>query len=301
MSNSKRDDLNEIEPKVLKNINAIASDSKLGDGYTHVKKVKLPSGSYYVKDLEAKRAVASAVSANMYTDIGISTAPVRVFKDKTTNKNSLMTIQPDITDRQDIITILAKNNTEFNKISQSFLTRYKWQILSDYDLQNRLLQHITPECLAQLQDVFLIDEIRTDSDRTTKNYFYYKAPNSKLWEGVIVIDLEQMQLYNYCGTRKDDFDSFIYTQYGSATPQQTEDNLTYKQRIFNLRELVDAGLMSPRNIETMIKALRYDLPKDAKFLCREQKLSYKQKNEILTPLSRLWNYNQKTLGKDLGL
>jgi len=65
--------------------------------------------------------------------------------------------------------------------------------------------------------------------------------------------------------------------------------------------LIDDGVMSSYNIETMVKALKHDFPKEVKILCKKQKLSHKLTNETYSPIARLWEYNQQQLGKDLGL
>ena len=160
---------------------------------------------------------------------------------------------------------------------------------------------MTPNCLESLKNIYLIDELRTDLDRTLNNYFLYKTPQSNLYEGVIVIDLDQMNIYNYAPTTKDAFYNFLYSPYVSLTPTQKEDCCTYMNRVHMIRELLDDGVLSQNNIDTMIKALKYDLPKDIQFLCRKQKLSPSLINKTYSPIARLWEYNQKEIGKDLGL
>ena len=68
-----------------------------------------------------------------------------------------------------------------------------------------------------------------------------------------------------------------------------------------LRELIDDGVMSSYNIETMIKALKHNLPKDVQILCKKQKISHKIANQTHYPIAKLWEYNQKELGKDLDI
>ena len=93
----------------------------------------------------------------------------------------------------------------------------------------------------------------------------------------------------------------MHSPYASLTPTQKEDCSTYMNRIHMLRELLDDGVLSQNNIETMIKALKHDLPKDIQFLCKKQQLPIGLKNKTYSPIARLWEYNQKELGKDLGL
>ena len=77
--------------------------------------------------------------------------------------------------------------------------------------------------------------------------------------------------------------------------------VNYINRIHAIRELIDEGMLSSYNIETMVKALKHDFPKDVKLLCKKEKLSHKLTNQAYSPIARLWEYNQKELRNDLGL
>ncbi|MBR4998822.1 MAG: hypothetical protein IKY10_02975, partial [Clostridia bacterium] len=161
---------------------------------------------------------------------------------------------------------------------------------------------MTPECLTQLENVFLVDELRTDPDRTTLNYFLTKAKGSQKYEGVVVIDLENMLLFDYCRNgEKDDFKNFILYPYSTATPQQNQDVATYKQRVVDLKELIQSGSLSKDNITVLKNALTYDFPKEIKKACKERKLKGKKRSIIVDPVERLWEYNNNEIGKDLGL
>ena len=293
----------ELDPNILNKKNYVQLDNGLHRSYKYVRKIKPDNTDqiYYLKSLESSRAIGSAASAKMYSDVGIETPATQVFKEKGTSNHERSIIQPDVTQNKDIETVLARNDIEFKKIFQDFSTRYKWQIFYDYDIQKKFLKFMTPTCLESLKNIYLIDELRSDIDRTLNNYFLYKNPDSKLYEGVIVIDLAQMQIYNYAPTTRSAFTDFLVNSYTSITPTQKEDCSTYMNRIHMLRELIDDGVMSSYNIETMVKALKHDFPKDIQILCKKQKLSRKLTNQTYSPIARLWEYNQKELGKDLGL
>lgn len=292
-----------LAPHVLRNKKYTELDNNLSEMYQNVKKIK-PTDSeliYYMKKLEATRAIGSAASAKMYSNIGINTPPIQVFKNRDNIKTERTIIQPDVTQNPNIETILAKDDIEYKKIFLDFSTHYKWELFYDYNKQAQFLKYMTPNCLEELKNIYLIDELRTDIDRTLNNYFLYKTPQSNLYEGVIAIDLGQMQIYNYAPTTRDEFYNFLHSPYASLTPTQKEDCSTYMNRIHMLRELLDDGVLSQNNIETMIKALKHDLPKDIQFLCKKQQLPIGLKNKTYSPIARLWEYNQKELGKDLGL
>ena len=301
MKKNKQENLLDLDPQTLKNKEYTEIDNGLARHHDDIHKIKLDNKIYYVKSLDVKNAIATTASAKMYSEIGINTPKIQVFKDKTDAKNQRSIIQPDVMQLPNIEAILAKEDVEYKKIFPKFNLRYKWEIFYDMNVRKQFLKFMTKDCLESLLNIYLIDELRSDIDRHTSNYFLYKTSKSNLYEGVIAIDLDQMQIYNYSPTKREEFSAFVASPYTSITPTQKEDYLSYMNRIHMLRDLIDDGVMSSYNIETMVKALKHDFPKDIKLLCREQKLSRKLTNQTYSPIARLWEYNQKELGKDLGL
>ena len=131
--------------------------------------------------------------------------------------------------------------------------------------------------------------------------FFYKTKDSDKYEGVIGIDLDLMQIYNYCGSKKEDFTNFLVYPYQTATPHQSYDNVCYKQRITDMRQLAQDGVLSASNINVITSALEYDFPKEVKSACKDCKLGFGERNDVVRPVERLWEYNRETLGKDLGM
>lgn len=284
--------------EIFQNFDHITSSKQIS---YNVQKVEfnqlLPA--YFMKKTSHEQGLNSIASSKMYKSIGINTPQVFLVNDK--NKNFSTTIQKDVTTFNEFVTTLAQSDYDFCQFEKKAYSKYKWQMFYDKTLIIEFLKFMTPDCLEQLQNVFLVDEIRTDMDRHTQNYFFYKSPLSKKYEGIIVIDLEQMIVYNYCGTSKDEFMQFLYFPYTSVTPQQSIDEMNYLQRVKNIRELIQDGVLSPNNIQTLKDALRYNYPKELKSVCKEKALSRKERNQIITPIQRLWEYNNQTIGKELGL
>ena len=302
MKKDKFNDPLDIDLDLLKKNQYTQLEKELSARHQNIKRIKLNGSDqiYYVKSLDVPQAIVSSASSKLYSTIGINTPHVQTFKSSTNSKYELSTIQPDATQNKDIELVLARDDTEYQKIFRDFSTRDKWQIIYDANLQDKFLKHMTPQCLEALINIYLIDELRSDKDRHLANYFLYKTPNSKLYEGVVVIDLDQMNIFKYAPTRQD-FSTFLTTNYTSYTPTQREDMANYINRIHALRELIDEGMLSSYNIETMVKALKHDFPQDVKQLCKKEKLSRKLINQTYSPIARLWEYNQKELGKDLGI
>ena len=257
-------------------------------------------GQFIVKHEYAPKGFLSVVSSQMYRQVGINTPQVCLLG--TEDKKVVNTIQEDVTGIASVETILAFYDTLYNaKIDSVGFGRFKWQIFYDRSIEEMFLKFMTPNCLEQLKDIFLADELRTDIDRHLENYFLVKRKGSEKYEGIIVVDLDQMIIYNYCGTGKDDFENFLMYPYASHTPQVVVDRACYKQRVVDLCELIQDGVLSDGNIETLKKILQTDFPKDLMQACKKQRLSRRVLNNVVNPVEYLWEYNNQTVGRELGL
>ena len=252
------------------------------------------------KDTSNQTSLGSIASSQMYNDIGILTPKIHFVDDN--NKYGTTSLQQDVSSIDFLDTTLAGSDIEYSQIVHEFFGKEKWSVFYDSNLVHRLLQFMTPDCLEQLKNVFLIDELRTDVDRHTKNYFFYKTKGAEKYEGIITIDLEQMTIFFNCeGHKKDDFSNFLVMPYESATPQQKYDHICYMQRVKNIRELIQDGVLSQKNIEALKAALEHDFPADIKKAVKDKHLHGKYKKDIVDPIEYLWDYNRNTIGKDLEL
>ena len=265
------------------------------------------------KDFFEKRwgdahSVQEIVASKMYNDLGIVTPPVSVvltedqkFLEKLKNRfnPNIATMSQDIKSIDGFFVDLAQH---FHKVrSDRFETypNYKWEVLYNSDLKKLFLSFMTPECLEELVNVFLLDELRTDVDRHTANYFLVKGFNSDRYEYVVPFEFEHVELLlkgDISG--KDNFSGFLGTPYESTLPHsKRHDNLSYKRRIEEIIELVNDGVLSQNSINLIKSALGYDFPK----LIKETNDKYKAKNgkKHYEAVSRLWEYNNEKLGKEL--
>lgn len=257
------------------------------------------SSKFVIKHTNAPNGILSVASSKMYKDAGIQTPQVHLLR--TNEKQLVNTIQEDVIDINGFETYLPAEDLDFMEIDKKLYTKFKWQVFYDRSLEENMLQFMTEDCLEQLKNIFLADEMRTDIDRHVKNYFFYKRKGSDKYEGIIVIDLDLMAIYRYCGVSKDDFDSFLFYPYRSATPQIVEDNECYMQRMKDMRELLQDGVLNEGNIKVLKSMLQTDFPKEIKKVCKKQKLPRKFINKTVIPAERLWEFNRETIGKDLGL
>ena len=273
---------------------------------TRVRKVNIPESdnNYFLKTSDVPHTMATAASAKMYNNIGINTPPITILKPpfSLSSPELIQTIQPDVTQIPGIETVLANDDREYMQITRAIMGRDKWDIFYNYEVQARLLEIMTPECLAQIQEMFLIDELRTDIDRHALNFFLYKKKGSKLYEGVIVIDLEQMEIMSKCGTSKSDFQNFLYTPYYSVTPQHKKDYLCYIERAHHMREVIQDDVIPEKVRNTLEAALKSGMSNEIKNNCHKTGIySGKQYKNSVVPMQRLEDYNINTIGKELGL
>lgn len=260
--------------------------------------IEKPSLNCILKKTNDSQGLVAVASSRMYNEADIQTPQIFLVGG---DKNVVQTIQEDVSENDDFETTLAGDDVEYTKIGWNVFGKFKWQIFYDANYQYGLLKLMTEDCLEQLKNMFLADELRTDIDRHTKNYFFYKKKGSDKYEGVIVIDLDQMVIYNYCHGKKGEFEDFLLYAYETEIPQIKLDNACYKQRVRDIQELIQEGVMSEKNIEALKKLLMYDFPSEVRQVCKQQGLRRKAKNMLVDPVERLWEYNNNTIGKELGL
>ena len=303
MKQDKKDPTFLLDPHTLKRGKYTELDNGLPEGYRYVKKIMLDDGKiYYTKGQEDKYAIGSAASSLLYRDIGIDTPPIQIIKSKTDRKNEHTIIQPDVTQSPGIEAILARHDVEYKKIFLDFtIDNFKWRIFYDYGIREKFLEFMTPHCLEKLINIYLAAELRTDIDPTLNNYFLYRTPESILYEGIIAIDLAQMKIMQHLPSTRGEFINFRVTPYSSVGITQKEDYLSFVSRINDLRELLDEGLLSPYNLEMMIKLLRQNYPEYIKTLCKQHKIPRKLANKLYSSSAYLWEYTQDQFKDDLNL
>lgn len=274
--------------------------------YCNVRTRTIDDTTFYEKHIfDNVEVIGSIASAEMYNAVGIMTPPIYLMKTPLSNpkpfkRHTVYSIQQDVTSLKDFICSRGGDNKQYIQDIYRKHSNFKWSILYDTRIRESFLSHMTPQCLNELINLFLLDELRTDIDRHTNNYFLCKSKDSDKWEHIIPIDLECMLIYRENISRKFDFDSFTANPYNSTTPQHYEDYRRYSDRMIDMRELLDDGVLSKSNVDTIKSALEYDFPKAIKKTCKKYHL-HKHTKEAYNPVAHLWEYNRNTIGRDLGL
>ena len=184
--------------------------------------------------------------------------------------------------------------------SHNFTTD-KWKIITDNSLRNYFLTFMTEDCLEELINMTLIDELRSESDRNMHNFFLYKEKGSDKYNGVVVLDFDLVEILADDNTTRNSFEYFLKSPYDTTTPHLAYDHKNYKTRIEDIRNLLHKGLLSNNNISIIKDTLNYDFPKEIENQGIKYHTQKSQIEKIKTPISFLWEYNRETIGKDLGL
>lgn len=188
------------------------------------------------------------------------------------------------------------------KLTFNMLTKVpsKWTILYNNDERQELLKIMTEECLDQLINIMLIDELRADNDRHWGNFFFYKEKGADKFQGIIVIDVDNTRLLRqFSKNPKVAFPLFKHSEFISWTAlHYTDKEQSYAKRIKALQKLIQNNNLNNGQIATLKQTLAYDLPKEIKNLSAEHGLS-QESRFVYDMTSRLWEYNNQHLRKEL--
>ena len=266
---------------------------------TDVQRILIDGKKYILKMSNERRGLAGVAASRMYNEVGIQTPKVELVNCQ--NALSIRSVQDDISKIDGLDVILGNEQLDYLQLEKRLIGNDKWRVFYDNDLKWAFLEFMTFDCLEQLKNMYLVDELRTERDRWLGNFYLYKRPECKKYEGVIAIDLDETAIMHSCGVSKKDFEHFLDIEYNSTTLQQTLDFKTYRERVRGVLELACDGVLSDANILAVKNALDFDFPKELEKLCDIKQVSPKERLRILEPVKRLWNYNNRVLGREFEL
>ena len=285
-----------------------------------VRVIEVDGADYYLKEAYDKESrIVDIASSDMYNAIGIDTPHLHLLTDKDRriikkNKDyKLYTITKDLLNIPGYDCVLAADIlneiiANYKSSNYNMPLEYKWFILKDEELKNKFLSVMTKKCLDDIINLFLLDELRMDIDRHYFNYILYKKYGTNKYQGVIPFDLEQVVPFVLMGDeilsmdRKNNYNFLInYFRYNTQTPiQYVDEDLTYVERISSIMELLQFGDLNPKAINLLRKEIAFDFPDKIKEICQNPYLKqYEWK--LYDVYARLWDYNRKTLGKEIGM
>ena len=299
------------QPQIVK---IVSDNGSINILHKAIEKYKNGDKQFYVKDEINEDGLYGLASSKMYGELGIQTPQTFPVRDSIVDNEFLIASEdvysigltigsPDI--------VLAEFIAEYQErkhndgFSTPKYTSEMWTFVRNPEHKERLLEIMTEDCYEQLVSLFILDTLRTDSDRHPHNFFFYKNSGTGKWEGVIPIDLEFGEILNTLPWDKaeDTLQEFFRYSYRSRTPYSRFDiAASYPERMIDLLKLIQEDKLSPKQIKVLQAAMRYDFPKSIADITKHYGFStdgdYDQVYELA---SLLWEYNQKNLGKELGI
>ena len=278
-----------------------------------VQKFNIDHTPYYLKDWDRLSSIQTIAASKMYNNIGIPTPPVYLMSIENGQgihrKESLKLVAQDILSiNGKDIQIKEASQVVMPIIEKTMLRNHagaqdKWFVLKNPRWIEIFLSVMTPDCLKQIFDMYLADEIRTDNDRHPGNYFLYRSKDSQdgKYEGVIAIDLDNVIVFKHKPLTSDkNMQYFLSSKYPSWSPHKTITSASYLERIATIKGLLHKNGLFKQNIETLRKVLSYDFPQTIKDISDNSDLKQYQ-SEAYESYSKLWDYSRKELGTELGL
>ena len=281
-----------------------------------VVKYNIDGREYFCKSESEKRHLLKThemASSKMYGDLGITTPPVYhlLRKDFLTSKYPGLLTQ-DVYDIEKIDCILASELKAIARLEISpSTTTNPYEILFNEQVRQKCLEIMTPRCLEEVVDMYLLGDLRSDSDIHPDNYFLYKKKGAKRYTGIIPIDLEHSQVILSHLDTKEKFDTFVKkTKYDSCVPFRYRSsgeygfgklflyNGTYQDRLDIIKNLIQSGKLKKRQIELIGRAINYDFPAAMRDIAVSHGFGKKQLDSCDT-VSRLWENNHKELSREL--
>ena len=260
---------------------------------------------YYKKHLDEQYSVAGMISSKMYKDIGIMTPEYYLGKDERTPlKPSLYTLCQKIHQTPNYRVVSGHEALGMMLLQFKHVNDYrkKWDIINRPDVRDEFLKYMTEECLDELIGIFLADELRTESDRNSSNYYLAINKKTGLGEHVISIDHDNVMIVTpEMATNREEFNTFLYLPTQTYTATQRHDFRSHHGRLRDIKQLLQDGKISDKNIDLLKRATSYDLPALAKKTIDNHPEIEEYRKFIVTPTSYLWEENRRDLGRELGL
>lgn len=266
--------------------------------YYDKKALYLGDSKYYAKPFNYEFSVCQLATDNFYDYLGFKVPQSTLMCTKGKQEN-LFVISHDAEDAYKDLP--NKQHLKINIPGSYNKETFRWAILYDPRIREEYLKIMTPECFDEFINMMLVDELHTEFDRHSRNYYFYKSNDSEKFEGIIPIDNEASNIVIAPAPRnKARLMSYIKEPYKAQTPFGTRDYFSYSKRIRQIQLLIQNGLLNENNIEMIRKALNDDYAERFYQQCNNP---YTQLygDSTYTPVSLLWDYARTELDKEIDL
>ena len=259
---------------------------------------------YHAKSMNELHPIMEFATGEMYNKIGIPTVPTYSLATPEDASSEFKLVSQNLHSIKDFIFTIAGEIIKTRDISHyRVINDYKWAIFYDQELKDIFLRYMTPECLEMLGVLYLIDEVRTEVDRHEDNYFFVKGHTDHKYKGIVALDneLSAVLLHDKIPDTQNRFQDFITLPYYSYTPLCcSTPAVTFENRVKDIRKLIQDQVLTPKQIKMLKAALGYDFPAEIKNAGNHPFLQDKA-IPAYDAVSRLWDYNNTEIGRDLDL
>ncbi|MBQ7351274.1 MAG: hypothetical protein IJW59_00180 [Clostridia bacterium] len=288
-----------------------ATEKDAGIKYKTIHTTKLDKHKYYIKDTSnPEMSIENITSSELFSNCGLLCPPIYLAKKDNpyTTKTEYYEATEDLKSIKKftscyegrIVFPRFKLREKIEKTLKSSSDRWE-DVLTNPDMKEAFLHFMTEECYEQYLNMFLIDILRTEDDRHSGNYFLYKTQKiGSNFAGIIPIDLESTIISMFGIDSKDAFEQFVKDPYPSFTPRLAIQYSSHEDNIRNILEHLHKGSFSKANVSALKSALEYDFPKNYSRIADKYKAN-KDYCDNFSAIKYLWEYNQETLGKELGM
>lgn len=263
------------------------------------------SSNYYPNNICANTEV---INSEVYNDLGINCADyypaiIRCDSLLKTTQNKFGVISQDLNGLEDIEvcqpyqTSMYKTfvSSEYNAV----INNDYWALLKIKDLI--VGKEITEECFNDIVNLFLLDVVTTQRDRSYSNYFLYRKKGDTLWQGVIAIDnsytLQNLQYamdYDFNNMNIKDLASSLWNNgYQVQTFQNMGHIQPYKHRLKEINKLIQDGAFTDKQIELIKNIQDYDLSATIDSVEKDKHLKVLTSQKDL--MKYMWEKVQNTL------
>ncbi len=254
---------------------------------------------YYCKGFDENVSLPGMASSRMYEELGMTTPPVHLIGRQGKDMPSYIMTQ-DFQQLPGLEFVQAKDIMP--KIFQEYPCssgRNKFGYLEDEVDRYMMLRLMTQECIDQVTDMLIADELRSEDDRHGHNFFFWKRVGQEKFEGVMLIDNEMMRIQQLVpNASADKFKCFLREKYASFTLQGLEYT-SIVERAIRLKNLLQKDVLTKKQLKFLKQCIEYPFAQKVEELYGGIPGVANRKQGASEPFKRLWDYYSESLAPEI--
>lgn len=268
-----------------------------------VERCKVSGKSFYLKRVnpfeEELNGVNEMALGNAYNDLGVnSVVGYPVLQNKGHRYDTVKMLTQDVCKLKGLdVEIGSKVLSELDK-KYPYKRTSSWEIVRNSRVKGDLLEIMTEECYNKLVNMHLLDNLTTNCDRHSNNYFFVKSKGSDKWEDIVTIDHEYLGVVEYeCvgGNTYECIENYVKNKHSMIMPMDTHKELSHSHRIKSINQMIDKGKLSDQNIALLRNATEYDLLGAYDKILNKYQINSETLDYYRRLIDGLWEYNRKNL------